>query len=283
MNAKRCVCWRAVAAGLLAVDTAVAAEAAKSGGGRLATVLFLIFLVLILSTQTIPGLRLFFSSLWDLFFSRMQSPSLEGPGPVSAIAVDGIRAERVGRGPESNSTLRLIPSRVRGLFRSDPGRPTLADRGHPERAAEEGVYREGGKTGGLLIADDDPLSRLQLATLFIGSGYDVLTANSAARVLEGLLKNIADVAILGERIDGFSTADLLPIIRKCNRKTKIIIASEEVPLQEMRSLRNQGIFYHALKPLTGTNDGDELRLAVACAFGGNCGKGGESAPTAPAA
>jgi DNA-binding NtrC family response regulator len=124
---------------------------------------------------------------------------------------------------------------------------------------------------GLLIADDDSFSKLQLASMFIASGYDVLTASSAARVLEGILKNMAKVVILGGRIDGFSFSDLLPIIRKCRRDTKIIIASEEAPLQELRNLRKEGIFYHLLKPLTPTDD-EEIRLVVECAFGKGNGK-----------
>ncbi len=118
---------------------------------------------------------------------------------------------------------------------------------------------------GLLIADDDAGSRARLGSLLLQSGYDVLTTDSAAQVLDVILKNVAQVVILGKQVDGLSTAELLPLLNKCKANLKVILVSEDVSLPVMRRLRRDGIFYYMLRS-TGGEDQEELRQAVECAF-----------------
>ena len=131
---------------------------------------------------------------------------------------------------------------------------------------------------GLLIADDDARSRAKLGNLLLDAGYDVLTTDSAAQVLEVILKNVARVLILGKQVDGLSAADLLPILNKCKADLKVILVSEDVSLPVMRCLRRDGIFYYMLKS-PGGEDQEELRQVVECAFrkleGGQGVLGGE--------
>ena len=56
----------------------------------------------------------------------------------------------------------------------------------------------------LLIADDDASARAMLGNLLLEAGYDVLTTDSAAQVLEVILKNknVARVLILGRQVGG---------------------------------------------------------------------------------
>ena len=118
---------------------------------------------------------------------------------------------------------------------------------------------------GLLIADDDARSRARLANLLLESGYDVLTTDSAAQVLEVILKKVARVLIIGRQVGGLSTADLLPVLNKCKSDLKVILVSEDVSLPVMRCLRRDGIFYHLLTSQE-DEDQDELQQVVECAF-----------------
>ncbi len=118
---------------------------------------------------------------------------------------------------------------------------------------------------GLLIADDDARARTRLAGLLRADGYDVLIADSAAQVIEVILKNVARVVILGSQVGGLSAADLLPVLNRCRAGLKIILASEEVSLPILRRLRQEGIFYHLLQSL-GEEEPGELRQVVECAF-----------------
>lgn len=118
---------------------------------------------------------------------------------------------------------------------------------------------------GILIADQDVECRKQMADLFIEAGYNVIVTNSAADALDGILKKSVQVVLLGSEFDKLKAAEMVPILKQCNRDLTIILVSAETSLPLLRKLRNEGIFYHALKPTSG-DDKDEIRKAVECAF-----------------
>ncbi len=118
---------------------------------------------------------------------------------------------------------------------------------------------------GLLIADEDVLTRKHMADLFINDGYQVTVTNSAAGVLYGILKKTAQVVLLSTRFDELLATELIPILKKCNRNLTIILVASELPLALIRKARSEGIFYHALRP-SRPGDEEELREAVKCAF-----------------
>lgn len=118
---------------------------------------------------------------------------------------------------------------------------------------------------GLLIADSDMESRIQMAHLFIEEGYNVTVTTSAATVLNGILKKTAQVVLLSSEFDELSAIDLIPLLKKCNRNLTIILVADEISLPLIRKARREGIFYHALRPVR-PEDSDEIREAVRCAF-----------------
>ena len=118
---------------------------------------------------------------------------------------------------------------------------------------------------GILIADQDLDSRRQMAEMFIEAGYNVTVTTSAADALHGILKKTAQVVLLGSEFDELAAADLIPLLKKCNRNLTIIFVSADASLPVIRKLRNEGIFYHALKPVN-REDREEIRQAVRCAF-----------------
>jgi len=118
---------------------------------------------------------------------------------------------------------------------------------------------------GILIADQDVECRKQMADLLIEAGYNVIVTNSAADALDGILKKSVQVVLLGSEFDKLKAAEIVPILKQCNRDLTIILISAETSLPLLRKLRSEGIFYHALKPMTG-DDNEEIRKVVKCAF-----------------
>lgn len=118
---------------------------------------------------------------------------------------------------------------------------------------------------GLLIADKDVEVRKEVADLLIEAGYDVTVTNSAAKAIHNVLKRTAQVLLLGTELDEFSTADLVPLLKMCNRNLMIILVADDTPLPLIRKMRQEGIFYHALRPAEPEGK-EEIRQVVRCAI-----------------
>lgn len=122
------------------------------------------------------------------------------------------------------------------------------------------------KTRGILIADKPTAGRQQMADYFRNQGYQVETTDSAANVFGTILDHKQPVLVMGSDFDRkVSPANLIHLLKKCNRHLTIILVSDpQAPIQE-RKIREEGVFYRALKP-QGPEDNEELRQAVECAF-----------------
>jgi DNA-binding NtrC family response regulator len=127
------------------------------------------------------------------------------------------------------------------------------------------ALHEGKAMQGLLIVDEDMDCRKQMASMFIDFGYNVIVTNSVESALSGILKKTAQVVLLGTKFDELTAAELIPILKQCNRKLTIILIATDTSLPLIRKLRSEGIFYHALKP-ENAEDREEIRQAVQCAF-----------------
>jgi DNA-binding NtrC family response regulator len=122
------------------------------------------------------------------------------------------------------------------------------------------------KAQGILIADKDTKTRRLLADMLGQAGYRVKTTESAADVLSDILKKNAHVILVGSDFDeDVATGDLIPLIKKCDHTLTIILVSDEKSLPMVRKIRREGIFYHALKPVS-VDDREEICMAVECAF-----------------
>lgn len=118
----------------------------------------------------------------------------------------------------------------------------------------------------ILIADQDTEARKQVADFFSDAGYQVKTTDSAVHVLCSILEKHTPVVVLTDNFDRkVGSGDLIQLLKQCNRSLAIILVADEMPLSLERKLRQEGIFYHALKPAS-ENDTDEIRRAVECAF-----------------
>ena len=118
----------------------------------------------------------------------------------------------------------------------------------------------------ILIADKSRKSRQQLAELFQGTNYQVETTGSAAYLIYTVLQHHQPIVLLGNRFEEkIEVADLIALLKACNRSLNIILVSDEDSLWSLRKARQEGIFYHSLKPIC-HEDNEELRSVVECAF-----------------
>jgi len=118
----------------------------------------------------------------------------------------------------------------------------------------------------ILVADSDGALRKQMAESFRAAGYDVETTDSAVHVFCTVLEKQMPVVLLGSGFDRkMALTDLVRLLKKCNRRLTIILVSDDESLPVIRTIRQEGIFYHALKPHS-REDTDEIRAAVECAF-----------------
>jgi DNA-binding NtrC family response regulator len=117
----------------------------------------------------------------------------------------------------------------------------------------------------LLVADKDMNACRQIADILIEAGYDVMVTDSALGTMENVLNNNAQVLLLGTELEELNSAELLPLLNRCNRCLAIILVADETSLPLMRKLRKEGIFYHALRPVE--KEGmEEIRQVVKCAI-----------------
>lgn len=117
----------------------------------------------------------------------------------------------------------------------------------------------------IMIADENPENRSVMAQLCNEAGYRVTVSTNVASVLNGVLKKTARVILLGSCFDELSVTELIPLLKRCCRNLAIIVVSNDISLPVTRKLRNEGIFYHQLKPLL-PEDREELKQVVACAL-----------------
>lgn len=119
---------------------------------------------------------------------------------------------------------------------------------------------------GIIIADKDTDVRKEVADIFIEAGYQVETTDSAVHVLCNILEKQTPVVLLGNDFDNkVTSADLIHLLKKCNKQLAVILVSDEDSLPVVRKIRREGIFYHALKP-SSPEDKEEIRQVVGCAF-----------------
>lgn len=118
---------------------------------------------------------------------------------------------------------------------------------------------------GVLIAEENREFCKVMADLCVEAGYNVTVSTTAAGVLSRILKKTARVILLGSSFDELAAIEFIPLLKKCCRDLTIILVSNEASLPIIRKLRNEGIFYHLLKPVL-PEDREELKQVVACAF-----------------
>jgi len=118
----------------------------------------------------------------------------------------------------------------------------------------------------ILLVDRDSDIRRKLADVFRMDGYRVEATDSAVHALSTVLARKPSVVLLGSDFDKLiKIQDLVHLLRKYHQQLAIILISNMESLPLIRTLRQEGIYYHALKPVD-PEDIEVIRLAVKCAF-----------------
>jgi FixJ family two-component response regulator len=85
-------------------------------------------------------------------------------------------------------------------------------------------------------------------------------------VICNILKKKTPVVLLGSDFDKkVGLIELVQLLKKCNRHLAVILVSDESSLPMVRQIREEGVFYHALRPVT-SEDHEEIRQVVDCAL-----------------
>lgn len=118
---------------------------------------------------------------------------------------------------------------------------------------------------GLLIANKNQAAREQLAAQFDPADYRITQTDTVANALEGIINKEVQVVVLDGDCDHQNVAKLVPLMKKCNRNISIVLVSNDMPIDLLRRIRKEGIFYHALKN-AGEDNTEEIYQAVCYAF-----------------
>lgn len=119
----------------------------------------------------------------------------------------------------------------------------------------------------ILIVDKDLKARQRLADYFQESNYQVDTSGSAAYLVAHIIQKHEPIVLLGSSFDErISVVDVISLLHEFNKQLNIILISDENSPMMLRRIREEGIFYHALRPHNQA-DNEELRSVVECALG----------------
>lgn len=117
----------------------------------------------------------------------------------------------------------------------------------------------------VLVADKDMNARKQIAEILIDAGYDVIVTDSATGTIQNVLNNNAHILLLGAELEELNSAQLVPLLKRCNRQLAIILVADETPHALLLKVRKEGIFYHALRPFE-SEGREEIIQVVKCAI-----------------
>lgn len=155
--------------------------------------------------------------------------------------------------------MQSVPAFI-GMVKGAPTRELLRIGKSPTRNGENNM-----KARKILIADKDSAAREKLADFFENSHFEVETTASAAYAIAKIVQKHEPIVILGDSFEEkIASVDVIALMRKCNKNLRIILVSDDSSLETLRRIREDGIFFHALRPHN-QEDNEELRSAVECA------------------
>lgn len=118
---------------------------------------------------------------------------------------------------------------------------------------------------GLLIANKNRQGRDTVAELFKEDNFHIIKTDVVANALEQIINREIQVVVLDGEYDEDNVVKLIPLLKKCNRNISIILVTDDMPMNLVRTIRQEGIFYHALRSATHDHH-EEVKQVVHCAF-----------------
>ena len=95
---------------------------------------------------------------------------------------------------------------------------------------------------GMIVADKNLGNRKLMANMLIEDGYNVMITDSATEVIHDILKNSAEILILGRELNELTSAELVPLLKHVNPNLMIILVADDAPLPMIKKIRQEGIF-----------------------------------------
>ncbi len=109
----------------------------------------------------------------------------------------------------------------------------------------------------LIASSDEPFGEylfLQLADFH----WTIFRVHTVSEILRRLRAEQGDLLLLDSNVEGIPAYDLMPLIKKINPTLPIIALSDDPSLELAKRVREEGIFFQAMKPI----DPPEIHMAV---------------------
>jgi DNA-binding NtrC family response regulator len=113
----------------------------------------------------------------------------------------------------------------------------------------------------IIVADSDEEVRKALFFRLSTKGYEVKTTDSASDLIREVEKTTG-IVVLNVELSGMKAYEMIPLVKKVNPKVPIIVMSASSSVELAQKIRNEGIFFYAMKPI----DADEIETVVEGAF-----------------
>ena len=112
--------------------------------------------------------------------------------------------------------------------------------------------------GHVLIMDSDRESVQELTRYLAKAHYRVESVSQPIIMLEKLKREHVDAVIIDVETQGMKGYELIPVLKQARRCIPIIVTSADDSIEVATRVREQGVFFYAIKPL----DMHELELAL---------------------
>ena len=120
----------------------------------------------------------------------------------------------------------------------------------------------------ILIASCDTEEREMLEDFFNHFHFQIESTASAAYAIAKIVQKHEPLVILGDSFEeNINPAEVIALMRKCNKNLPIILASEDSSLETLQKVRETGIFNPVLKSHIKKNN-EELRSVIKCTVDG---------------
>ena len=113
----------------------------------------------------------------------------------------------------------------------------------------------------LLIVDGNKTTRNETKSFFKNTNYNVESTSSAAYAIAKIVQGHNPLVILGETFEEIiSSADVIALMRRCNKQLKIVLISDNNSLDSLKQIYQDGILYHSLSIQTDEDRNDLLQV-----------------------
>ena len=114
----------------------------------------------------------------------------------------------------------------------------------------------------VLVCDDDPRVRENLAEALQADGFEVDSADRAVDAIQKIMRGSYQAVVLDLKLPGLGGLDAISIIRRVDEHLPIIVMTGHASYEVEQAARSAGIFYYLVKPFPLAELGEAVRAAV---------------------